>query len=200
MFVSSRKQKQLVKNIAIFASGSGSNARKIMEYFAERKDVSVSLLISNRADAGVLKIAESFGVDSIVIDRPTFYQTEDVVSVLNKYETTLIVLAGFLWLIPNYLVEAFQGRIINIHPALLPKYGGKGMHGIHVHTAVKEANDSESGITIHYVNERYDEGQIIFQASCQLSPTDTPDDIARKVLELEHKHYSIVIDQLLQRF
>lgn len=189
-----------MKNIAIFASGSGSNARKIMEYFAERKDVSVSLLISNRADAGVLKIAENFGVDSIVIDRPTFYQTEDVVSVLNKYETTLIVLAGFLWLIPNYLVEAFQGRIINIHPALLPKYGGKGMHGIHVHTAVKAAHDSESGITIHYVNERYDEGQIIFQASCQLSPTDTPDDIARKVLELEHKHYPIVIDQLLQRF
>lgn len=189
-----------MKNIAIFASGSGSNARKIMEYFAERKDVSVQLVISNRADAGVLKIAESFGVDSIVIDRPTFYNSEDVVSVLNKYEITLIVLAGFLWLIPNYLVDAFQGRIINIHPALLPKYGGKGMHGSHVHRAVKEANESESGMTVHYVNERYDEGQIIFQARCQLSPADTPDDIARKVLELEHKHYAVVIDQLLQRF
>ncbi len=189
-----------MKNIAIFASGSGSNARKIMEYFAERKDVSVQLVISNRADAGVLKIAESFGVDSIVIDRRTFYETEDVVSVLNKYEVSLIVLAGFLWLIPEYLVEAFQGRVVNIHPALLPKYGGKGMHGKHVHEAVKKAGESESGMTIHYVNERYDEGQIIFQARCQLSPTDTPEEIAGKVLQLEHKHYAEVIDQLLQRF
>lgn len=192
--------KATVKNIAIFASGSGSNAQKIMEYFAERHDVSVQLVISNRADAGVLKIAESFGVDSIVIDRYTFYETEDVLSLLSKYEVSLLVLAGFLWLVPAYLIEAYQGRILNIHPALLPKYGGKGMHGIHVHRAVKTAQESESGISIHYVNERYDEGQIIFQAHCQLSPMDTPEDIARKVLTLEHQYYPKVIDQILHRF
>ena len=189
-----------MKNIAIFASGSGPNARKIMEYFAERNDVSVQIVISNRADAGVLKIAENFGVDSIVIQRRTFYESEDVLSVLNKYEISLIVLAGFLWLVPPYLVEAYQGRIVNIHPALLPKYGGKGMHGIHVHEAVKKANEKESGITIHFVNDHYDEGQIIFQARCQLSPSDAPEDIARKVLQLEHKHYPEIIDQLLHRF
>lgn len=189
-----------MKNIAIFASGSGSNARKIMEFFADRSDVSVQLVVSNRSDAGVLKIAKSFGVDSIVIQRQTFYETEDVLSVLNKYEITLVVLAGFLWLVPQYLVETYIGKIINIHPALLPKYGGKGMHGMHVHEAVKNANEVESGITIHFVNDHYDEGQIIFQARCQLSPTDSPEDIARKVLQLEHKHYPEVINQLLHRF
>jgi len=189
-----------VKNIAIFASGSGSNARKIMEHFADRNDVSVHLVVSNRADAGVLKITKSFGVDSIVIQRKTFYETEDVLSVLNKYEINLVVLAGFLWLLPQYLVETYIGKIINIHPALLPKYGGKGMHGIHVHEAVKNAHEIESGITIHYVNDHYDEGQIIFQARCQLSPSDSPEEIARKVLQLEHKHYPEVIDQLLQRY
>lgn len=189
-----------MKNIAIFASGSGSNARKIMEYFADRNDVSIQIVVSNREDAGVLKIAESLGIDSIVVPRATFYETEDVLSVLNKYEITLIVLAGFLWLVPPYLVEAYMGKIINIHPALLPKYGGKGMHGMHVHQAVKNANEIESGITIHFVNDHYDQGQIIFQARCQLSPSDTPEDIARKVQHLEHKHYPKVIDQLLDRF
>jgi phosphoribosylglycinamide formyltransferase 1 len=186
-----------VKNIAIFASGSGTNAAKIMAYFAPRADVSVQMLVCNKAGAGVLGIAEQYGVDTLLIDRKSFYETDDILSVLEKYDIALIVLAGFMWLAPSYLVETYVGRILNIHPALLPKYGGKGMYGMHVHEAVKAAGESQSGITIHYVNERYDEGQILFQATCALDPLDTPTDIARKVQALEHRHYPEVIDRIL---
>ncbi len=188
-----------MKNIAIFASGSGSNARKIMEYFAPHAEVTVQLVISNREDAGVLEIATSFGVDTVVIKRKDFYETDDILSVLEKYEISLIVLAGFLWLVPAYLVEAYSGRILNIHPALLPKYGGKGMFGMHVHEAVKAAQESETGITIHQVNAHYDEGQVVFQARCEVTPEDTSTDIARKVQVLEHRHFPEVIDQVLAK-
>lgn len=186
-----------MKNIAIFASGNGSNARRIIEYFQAHPAITVALVLSNRPDAPVLAMAASHGVDTLVFDRQQFYQTEDVRSVLEKYDITLVVLAGFLWLVPPYLTEAYQGRIINIHPALLPRYGGAGMYGLRVHEAVKAAQEGTTGITIHYVNEHYDEGQIIFQAQCAIDPMDTPQDIAQKVQTLEHAHFPRVIEQLL---
>ncbi len=188
-----------MKNIAIFASGTGSNARKIIEYFDQREDVAVQLVISNRVDAPVLNLAAQHDIDQIILDRHQFFDTENLLSLLDKYEISLVVLAGFLWLVPPYLVEAYTGRIINIHPALLPKFGGKGMYGHHVHEAVKKAGETETGITIHYVNTHYDEGQIIFQAKCPVALSDTPEDIARKVLALEHQYYPQVVDQLLAK-
>ncbi len=185
--------------LAIFASGTGTNAEKIMEYFADRPDVSVALVVSNKANAGVLARARRFGVPTMVIDRATFYESEDILKTLNQYGIDFVVLAGFLWLVPAYLVKAFRGRMVNIHPALLPRYGGKGMYGMHVHRAVVADGERETGITIHYVNERYDEGDIVFQARCPVDPDDTPEDVARKVHALEHAHYPRVIDQLLQR-
>lgn len=184
-------------NIAIFASGSGSNARKIMEYFQSSGVGRVVLVVCNRKNAGVIGIAAEFGVPVQMIDRNLFYESERLLDVLESCRTDFIALAGFLWLIPGYLIKAYPDRIVNIHPALLPKYGGHGMYGHHVHEAVKAAGDQESGPTIHFVNEHYDEGDIIFQTSCRLSPEDTPEDIARKVLSLEHEHYPRVIEQLL---
>jgi phosphoribosylglycinamide formyltransferase-1 len=184
-------------NIAIFASGSGSNARKIMEYFQSSGVGRVVLVVCNRKNAGVIGIAAEFGVPVQMIDRNLFYESEQLLDVLENYSTDFIALAGFLWLIPGYLIKAYPDRIVNIHPALLPKYGGHGMYGHHVHEAVKAAGEQESGPTIHYVNEHYDEGDIIFQTSCQLSPEDTPDDIARKVLALEHKYYPRIIEEVL---
>ncbi len=186
-----------MKRIAIFASGTGSNAREIIEFFKHNKDVSVEIVVSNKKNSGVLSMAQSNGIKTKVIDRDYFYSSEKMVDLLKNDNIDLIVLAGFLWLVPNYLVRAFQGRIINIHPALLPKFGGKGMYGMNVHLAIKEANEFVSGMTIHYVNEHYDEGAIIFQASCDINEQDTADEIATKVLKLEHKHYAKVINQLL---
>ncbi|MEZ5041645.1 MAG: phosphoribosylglycinamide formyltransferase [Saprospiraceae bacterium] len=186
-----------MNHIAIFASGTGSNAKKIIEHFQSNPSIKVSLLVSNKATAPVLNFAQEHGIDQCVIDRASFYDTTAILSVLKKKRINFIVLAGFLWLIPPYLVEAFKGRMVNIHPALLPKYGGKGMFGKHVHQAVKAAGETESGITIHYVNEHYDEGDIIFQATCPISATATPEDIAKKVLTLEHRHFATVIEQLL---
>ena len=184
-----------MQRIAIFASGTGSNARKIVEHFQDHSAIEVSLIVSNRPTAGVLDLAAEYGIPSLILERETFYETEDLLDRLRGID--LIVLAGFLWLIPPYLIRRFPRRIINIHPALLPKYGGKGMYGRHVHRAVKEAGETESGITIHYVNERYDEGGIIFQASCDLAPDDEAEAVARKVLALEHQHFAPVIEQLL---
>ena len=184
-------------NIAIFASGSGSNARKIMEYFQSSGVGRVVVVVCNRKNAGVIGIAAEFGVPVQMIDRNLFYESEQLLDVLENYSTDFIALAGFLWLIPGYLIKAYPDRIVNIHPALLPKYGGHGMYGHHVHEAVKAAGEQESGPTIHYVNEHYDEGDIIFQTSCQLSPEDTPDEIARKVLALEHKYYPRIIEEVL---
>jgi phosphoribosylglycinamide formyltransferase-1 len=186
-----------MKNIAILASGAGSNAQKIIEYFSNRMDISVHLIISNKKDAGVLSIAKLSGISSLVISKDSFYQSTDLLVALEKHEIDFIVLAGFLWLIPAYLIHNYPDRMVNIHPALLPKYGGKGMYGHFVHEAVHEAKELFSGITIHYVNEKYDEGSIVFQEKCEISPLDQPLDIAKKVQLLEHTYYPVVIDQLV---
>lgn len=193
-----------MKRIALFASGSGSNAEKIAAHFAGNADVDVSLLLTNNPKAGVIDrvrsargSGSSLHIPVLLFDRPTFYDTDRITQILHQQRIDFIVLAGFMWLMPAGLVRAFPGRIVNIHPALLPKFGGKGMYGHFVHEAVVAAGETESGITIHYVNEQYDEGQIIFQASCPVLPTDTPDDVARKVQALEHTHYPRVVADIL---
>lgn len=186
-------------NIAIFASGGGSNALKIIEHFDGHPFIKVALIVSNKQDAGVLDIAQNKGIPTLIIQRATFYNTAALLTNLEEYAIDFIVLAGFLWLIPAYLTARFDHKMVNIHPALLPKYGGKGMYGMHVHEAVHAAQEPESGITIHYVNDHYDEGNIIFSATTPLLSTDTPKDIARKVLALEHLHFPVVIEQLLSK-
>jgi phosphoribosylglycinamide formyltransferase-1 len=182
--------------IAIFASGTGSNARKIIEHLAGHARQEVALVVSNKAEAPVLKMAHSQGVETLLIGRRSFYESTELLDQLKEKAIDFIVLAGFLWLIPSYLVSAFQNRMINIHPALLPKYGGKGMYGKRVHEAVKAAGEKETGITIHYVNEKYDEGDIIFQARCELTSDDSPESIAQKVHKLEHTHFPRLVEQL----
>ena len=186
-----------MRKIAIFASGTGSNAKKIIEYFDAHREIQVALIVSNRADAPVLNHARAHQIDFLVLDRKSFYETSSLLQQLEQHAINFIVLAGFLWLIPPYLVTAYDKRMINIHPALLPKYGGKGMYGMHVHRAVKAANEQETGITIHYVNEKYDDGAVVFQAKTSLSPTDGPETIAKKVQQLEHQHFAPVIEDLL---
>jgi phosphoribosylglycinamide formyltransferase-1 len=186
-----------VKNIAILASGAGSNAQKILEHFSDRMDIAVRLIVSNKQEAGVLNIAKVASIDTFIVTRDSFYSTTDLLVELDKRNIDFIVLAGFLWLIPPYLIQHYPDRIINIHPALLPKYGGKGMYGHFVHEAVHLAKETHSGITIHYVNEKYDEGSIVFQERCEILPSDQPEDIARKVQVLEHFYYPTVIDQLV---
>lgn len=184
-----------MKKIAIFASGSGSNAENIAQYFETNENLNIECIYSNKADAFVLERAKKFNIPTVVFSRDDFYRSTKVLDSLKKYDVDLIVLAGFLWLIPGNLIENFT--LINIHPALLPKYGGKGMYGHHVHEAVVANKETHSGITIHYVNDRYDEGQIIFQAKCEVLPSDTADDVAAKVHQLEYDHFPRVIDQLL---
>ncbi|WP_266368622.1 phosphoribosylglycinamide formyltransferase [Tellurirhabdus rosea] len=185
------------KRLALFASGSGSNAEKIADHFAGREDVEISLILSNNPKAGVIERARRLHIPVLLFDRPTFYQTDRITEMLQNQQIDLIVLAGFLWLMPASLVRAFDRRIVNIHPALLPKYGGKGMYGHFVHEAVVAAGEAESGITIHYVNEQYDEGAVIFQASCPVQPTDTPEDVARHVQVLEHRHFPEIVEKVL---
>lgn len=184
-----------MKRIAILVSGAGSNARIMIDRFQSHpKDgVKPVLLISNKATAGALTVAAERGVPSLVVNKADWKDSKELLRALEAYRIDLIVLAGFLWLVPKYLVEAYPDRIINIHPALLPKYGGKGMYGRHVHEAVKANGDLESGITIHYVNERYDEGSVIFQATVRLDAGDTAEEIAERVLRLEHGNYWRVV-------
>ena len=184
--------------IAIFASGRGSNARNIINYFKNDPSISVNLIISNKQTAPVLDIGKQFDINTLVIDRKSFYQSENVLIDLKKHQIDFIVLAGFMWLVPLYLVQSYPNKIVNIHPALLPKYGGKGMYGMYVHQAVKAANETETGITIHYVNEKYDEGNIIFQASTRIETADTPEVIAKKVHQLEHEHFSKIIETTIK--
>lgn len=184
-------------NIAIFASGRGSNAKKIIEYFKGHQHIQVKLIVSNKANAPVLEIAQANGLEKLVLNRPSFYQTQDLLTTLNNFKIDFIILAGFLWLIPPYLVQAFRKKMVNIHPALLPKFGGKGMYGMHVHEAVKLAGETETGITIHLVNEQYDEGAVLFQARCAVNEQDSPLDIAKKVQRLEHLHFAPVIEKLV---
>jgi phosphoribosylglycinamide formyltransferase 1 len=186
-----------LKNIAILASGAGSNAQKILEHFSDRMDITVRLIVSNKKEAWVLNIAKAASIDTFVVTRDSFYSSTDLLVELDKRNIDFIVLAGFLWLIPPYLIQHYPDRIINIHPALLPKFGGKGMYGHFVHEAVHLAKETHSGITIHYVNEKYDEGSIVFQERCEILPSDQPEDIAKKVQVLEHSHYPTVIDQLV---
>ncbi len=185
------------QQIAIFASGGGSNARKIIEYFKNSETIAVQLVVSNKKDAGVLDIAHASGIETLVIHRADFAREDQLLTELRARNIDYIVLAGFLLLVPTYLVAAFPQRIFNIHPALLPKYGGKGMYGHFVHEAVKAAGETESGMTIHLVNEQYDKGDILFQARCTLMPEDSPEDIARKVLALEHRYYAEVIEKTI---
>ncbi|MDR1792954.1 MAG: phosphoribosylglycinamide formyltransferase [Bacteroidales bacterium] len=186
-----------MKRIVIFASGNGSNAQRIADYFQDNKNVSIELIISNKSDAYVLERAKNLQIESWVIDRPTLYQSETVVERLKKMEIDLIVLAGFLWLIPANLIEAYPRKIINIHPALLPKYGGKGMYGMHVHEAVVANAEKMTGITIHYVNSCYDEGDIFFQTTCAVEPNDSPQNVAQKVHLLEYEWFPKIIENLL---
>jgi len=183
--------------IAIFASGNGSNAQRIAEYFAADKAIEISAIYSNKPDAFVLERARLLGIPAIVFDRDSFYNKLTILKELKRREIDWIVLAGFLWLIPDSILKAFPDRIINIHPALLPAYGGKGMYGMKVHEAVIAAGDSKSGITIHYVNEHYDKGDIIFQARCQIQQGDTPEMLATKIHELEYEYYPVVIGKLV---
>jgi phosphoribosylglycinamide formyltransferase 1 len=188
-----------MEKIAIFASGSGTNAQRIIEHFREHPDVSINLVLSNNPGAFVLERAGSAGIPSVTFTRNEFYESESVLRILEDKKITFIVLAGFLWLIPEYLLRAYTGRLVNIHPALLPKYGGKGMYGMRVHEAVINSGDKESGITIHMVNDKYDEGQIIFQARCPVEPGDTPESLAQKIHVLEHENYPKVIESLIKK-
>ncbi len=186
-----------MKNIAIFASGSGTNAENIIKFFQDHPAGRVQLVLSNNADAYVLERARKLGVPAVTFSRQELMEGK-VLEELRKSQIDLVVLAGFLWLVPGDLVSAFPGRMINIHPALLPKYGGKGMYGDRVHIAVKDSGDRESGITIHLVNEKYDEGDILLQAYCAVNPEDTPEDIAKKVHALEYQYYPKVIESMLK--
>ena len=187
------------KRIAIFASGSGSNAQKIIEHFQDVELADVVLVLTNNPDAYVLQRADNFEIPTHIFSRHEFYETTDVITLLKSLDVDLIVLAGFLWLVPTTFIEAFPNQIINIHPALLPKYGGKGMYGDRVHQAVLDAKESESGITIHYVNQYFDAGEIIYQASFKISSKDDLEMIKLKGQHLEHKYFPKVIEGLLKK-
>ncbi|OSY88826.1 phosphoribosylglycinamide formyltransferase [Tenacibaculum holothuriorum] len=185
-----------MKRIVIFASGSGTNAENIIKYFQTSSVANVTHVLSNNEHAKVFERCERLNIDASLFDKESFRKDDTVLNFLLT-EADFIVLAGFLWKIPEKIVEAFPNKIINIHPALLPKYGGKGMYGMNVHKAVKENNEVETGITIHYVNENYDEGAVIFQTSTSLSENDTPEDIAKKVHELEYLHFPRIIEEII---
>jgi len=185
-------------HLAVFASGAGSNAQKIIDYFRHHSSVAVSLIASNQPTAGVLSIAAKEGIPTLLIEKERFFRGDAYVPELQKKHIGFIVLAGFLWKVPPALIAAWPGAIINIHPALLPKYGGKGMYGSRVHETVVANKEKESGITIHYVDELYDHGNIIFQATCSLEETDTPDTLAQKIHLLEHAHYPSIIEKTVQ--
>ena len=184
-------------NIAVFASGSGSNCENLIRYFNDKECARVALVISNKSDAYVLERAKQLNVPSVVVPKTELQQPEVVMPLMEQYQIGFVVLAGFLPLVPNYLIDAFPRKMVNIHPSLLPKYGGKGMWGHHVHEAVKAAGETETGMTVHYVTPQCDEGDIIAQFRVALSPTDSADDIAAKEHVLEMEHFPKVIEQLI---
>lgn len=192
------KKERKKSHLVIFASGAGSNARNIIEYFSSSPDVRIALIVCNKEGAGVLDIARQHGIETLIINRGDMDGPE-LVSVLKDKQTDLIVLAGYLWKLPSSFIKAFPGRIINIHPALLPKYGGKGMYGMHVHEAVISNREKESGITIHYVDEIYDNGEIISQQKCIVAPNETPVSLAEKIHALEYLYYPQVIRAVLEK-
>lgn len=185
------------RNIAIFASGNGTNAENIIKYFSGNKDIKVKIVMANKADAFVLERAHRLGIPTLYINREQWADATHILTLLHEQQIDFIVLAGFLARIPDALLHAYPNRIVNIHPSLLPKFGGKGMYGNKVHEAVVAAGETESGITIHYLNEHYDEGQIIAQYRCPVMPNDTPQDVAIRVHALEYEYYPKVIEQLL---
>ena len=183
--------------MAILASGSGSNAENLFNYFKDHKTIRLDCILANKPDAFVLERAKRLGVDSMVFNREQFKNSNYVVDLLKERGVDWIVLAGFLWLIPCNMIAAFANRIVNIHPALLPNYGGKGMYGMRVHEAVVANKETETGITIHYVNEKYDEGKIIFQAKCNVEKNDNADEVATKIHALEYEHFPRIIERCL---
>ena len=188
-----------VRKIVIFASGSGSNTENIIRHFENSKNIKVAAVFSNKRNARVLRRAYDLDVQALYFDRDAFYHSNDVLHVLKDIDPDLIVLAGFLWMVPKNIIENFPNRIINVHPALLPNYGGKGMYGMGVHEAIITNKEKESGITIHFVNEHYDEGEHIFQAKTIIETHDSPESLASKINELEHHHFPLVIEKLLQK-
>ena len=191
--------KKIMSNIAIFASGSGTNAENLIRFFRTSPFGEVKVVLTNRSDAGVIDRAQSLEVESLVFSREQFYNSQEVLEFLFERKIDYIVLAGFLWLVPDYLLKSFENKIVNIHPALLPKYGGKGMYGNRVHRAVIDAGENESGITIHHVNQDYDEGDIIFQARCDIEPGEIPESLAKKIHELEYSYFPTVVENLLKK-
>ncbi|HUH45998.1 MAG TPA: phosphoribosylglycinamide formyltransferase [Arenibacter sp.] len=186
-----------MKRIVLFASGSGSNVENIVHHFRENPEIHISCVLSNNRQAQVFKRCSRLHISALYFNRHSFYKSDCILEILRSLDPDLIVLAGFLWKIPENLIQNFPGKIINIHPALLPKYGGKGMYGMHVHRAVKENNEGETGITVHYVNENYDEGAVITQVKVDLDNADTPESIAEKVHRLEYEHFPKVIEKIL---
>jgi phosphoribosylglycinamide formyltransferase-1 len=186
-----------LKQIAIFASGSGTNAENIVRYFNKGNLARVAVILTNNKNAFVIDRAAQMNVACKVFNREMLYKTNEIPELLKSMNIDLIVLAGFLWLVPDNLLKVFPGKVVNIHPALLPKYGGKGMYGHVVHDAVLKSGDRESGITIHYINEKYDEGEIILQARCEVNPAWSADELAEKIHELEYFHYPRVIEKIL---
>ena len=182
--------------LAIFASGEGTNAQKFIDWYKKRNDICISLIVCNKKEAGVVSRAKEAGIPFLIVDKETFYKGDVILNELLE-RVDFIVLAGFLWMVPENIIKAFAGKIVNIHPALLPKYGGKGMYGLKIHEAVIANREKESGITIHYVNDKYDEGKIIFQAKCPVEVTDTSESLGNKVHELEYKFYPMIVDKLL---
>jgi phosphoribosylglycinamide formyltransferase-1 len=184
--------------VAIFASGAGSNAQKIIDHFRQHTEIKIALIVCNKPGAGVLTIAEKENIPTLIIEKEPFFRGNAYVDEIKQHNIDFIVLAGFLWKVPVALVKAFPLSIINIHPALLPNYGGKGMYGRFVHEAVIAAKEKESGISIHYVDELYDHGNLIFQARCTIDETDTADSLAQKIHALEHEHYPIIVEKLVR--
>jgi formyltetrahydrofolate-dependent phosphoribosylglycinamide formyltransferase len=198
--ISGRSKKDHNKvNIAIFASGAGSNAQQIVYQFSDSAFINIALIVCNKPGAGVLQIAEKAGIPSLLIEKERFFNGDNFLPELQKHQIDFIVLAGFLWKMPDALITAYPKKIVNIHPALLPKYGGKGMYGNKVHEAVIAAAENESGITIHYVDELYDHGEIIFQATCEVSQYDTSETLAQKIHLLEHANYPGVIASVIEK-
>ena len=186
-------------NIAIFASGSGSNAENIVKYFSGNNNVKFKLILTNKEDAYVIQRAINLNVPHLVFSNKELKEHSGVLKTLRNNDIDLIILAGFLLLVPDFIIDAYPNKIINIHPALLPKFGGKGMYGMNVHQAVIEAKEKESGITIHYVDKIYDNGAIIFQAKCDVSNEDTPESLAEKIHQLEYKYFPAVVDELIKK-
>lgn len=186
-----------MKRVVIFASGSGSNAENLIKFFHNSDNASVVQVLTNNPHAKVLDRCKKLNVSALSFNRIAFTKTEDVLNILKSSNPDLIILAGFLWKFPENILNQFPNKVINIHPALLPKYGGKGMYGMNVHEAVVKNKETETGITIHYVNENYDEGAIIFQAKCDVLPNDNAQDVASKIHELEMEYFPKVVDQLL---